>query len=553
MKIFERTKGLTWGDGSGNRYKIYVNSGTIVTDAAFSPGSIAPLNTLAFTAPAGASSGVAGKGFTFTTGAGGGGNANGGPFTVTLGAGTGTGTSGQLSIVPAAGNGVNIGTVAIGSTSASILVPDNTTTIHFIRLTQNFAGTLNAPSGNSARMLGVDAHWVDATNSVATMAGIYAFAYHDAVSGVTDLIGMIGRAFITSTGTSTNMYGVRGDVNFTGAGTVTNASGVLSQGGSNTAAGVITTYSGFRSGALNFTTLGLTVTDGYGAFISMPSNASGNNIGVQIGTQVAGVIASLGLLVGSNGAWFRGTAPTPLVDTSGGAATVAIYAGSSAGANTALCALYYYRSSSVMAYTGFDNSTASIAGHTKDVTDYVVAPNNQRSILVDSSKNVWMAGTLAVGGTSTANWGLGSTGKVTTYNQVATAGWGNPSIVAQARTVGAVAAVASVAAYTVGAADGSFVVSANVLVTTATTHAFTVTCAYTDEGNTARTLTMTFGLVAGGVAVTSIANGNGTVPYQGVPLHIRCKAATTITIASAGGGTYTAVVYNIEGMIQQVA
>jgi hypothetical protein len=143
--------------------------------------------------------------------------------------------------------------------------------------------------------------------------------------------------------------------------------------------------------------------------------------------------------------------------------------------------------------------------------------------------------------------------KITAYNGTATAGNGVPVIVAYGRTTGATAAVASIATYTVGANDGTFEVSANVLVTTATTHAFTLTCAYTDEGSNARTLTMTFGLVAGGVTTTSVANATGTVPYHGVPVHIRCKTGTTITIASAAGGTYTTVVYNAEGVIRQLA
>lgn len=145
------------------------------------------------------------------------------------------------------------------------------------------------------------------------------------------------------------------------------------------------------------------------------------------------------------------------------------------------------------------------------------------------------------------------TSKITAYNGSATMGNGVPAIVAHDRVVAQNAAVASIAAYTVGAQDASFEVSANVLVTTATTHSFTLTCTYTDEGNSSRTLTLTFGLVAGGVAVTAIANGNGTVPYHGVPVYIRCKAGTTIVIASAAGGTYTTVVYNAEACIRQLA
>lgn len=126
----------------------------------------------------------------------------------------------------------------------------------------------------------------------------------------------------------------------------------------------------------------------------------------------------------------------------------------------------------------------------------------------------------------------------------------NTSNNADFRYLGQTAAVASVVAMTVGASDASFLVSANVLVTTATTHSFTVTVAYTDESNASRTLTLTFSQLAG-TFLTAITNVTGAGPYEGVPLHIRCKAGTTITIATTG--TFTAVVYNVEGLIRQVA
>lgn len=119
------------------------------------------------------------------------------------------------------------------------------------------------------------------------------------------------------------------------------------------------------------------------------------------------------------------------------------------------------------------------------------------------------------------------------------------------RSVGAVAAVSSVLAYTLPAVDGSFEVSANVLVTTATTHSFTVTVSYTDEGNTVRSLTLNFCTLAGVISNAAITNVAGAVPYEGVPMHIRCKASTTITIATVG--TFTAVAYNVEGSIRQIA
>lgn len=136
------------------------------------------------------------------------------------------------------------------------------------------------------------------------------------------------------------------------------------------------------------------------------------------------------------------------------------------------------------------------------------------------------------------------------YNNINTTGWGVPAIYASGRATAQTAANASVSTYTVGAADGSFEVSANILVTTSTLHNFTVTCAYTDEGNTARTLTLNFSQLTGAF-VTAITNAAGTVPYEGVPLHIRCKASTAITIATTG--TFTTVAYNAEGIIKQMA
>lgn len=127
-----------------------------------------------------------------------------------------------------------------------------------------------------------------------------------------------------------------------------------------------------------------------------------------------------------------------------------------------------------------------------------------------------------------------------------------PQVVGSARVVGAVAALPALVVLGVPhSGDQSYEIGANLLVTTATTHAFTMTVAYTDEGGTARTLTLTFGLVAGGVAVTSIANANGAVPYHGVPVRIRAKKGTTITIATVG--TFTAVAYNAEAVIALVA
>lgn len=145
---------------------------------------------------------------------------------------------------------------------------------------------------------------------------------------------------------------------------------------------------------------------------------------------------------------------------------------------------------------------------------------------------------------------VNSSGTIPKYNNVATAGLGVPAIYGFGRSTAQTAAVASVATYTVGSSDGSFAISANVLVTASATHNFTVTCAYTDEGNTSRTLTLNLSQLAG-TLVTAITNTTGIGPYGGVPVHIRAKASTSITIATTG--TFTSVTYNVEGLITQKA
>ncbi len=141
-------------------------------------------------------------------------------------------------------------------------------------------------------------------------------------------------------------------------------------------------------------------------------------------------------------------------------------------------------------------------------------------------------------------------GLVSKYNSITTAGLGLPAIYGSGRSTAQTAAVATVATYTVGATDGAFLISANVNVTTSTTHTIAVQVDYTDETNTARTLTLAF-VQLGGTIIASITNVTGAGPYEGIPVHIRCKAATAITIKTTG--TFTTVTYNVEGSITQIA
>lgn len=115
----------------------------------------------------------------------------------------------------------------------------------------------------------------------------------------------------------------------------------------------------------------------------------------------------------------------------------------------------------------------------------------------------------------------------------------------------AATAAQTIGSFTVGAADATFDVSANILITTATAHSFNVTVAYTDEGNTSRTVTLNFSTLLGVISNAAITQVAGAVPYEGVPIHIRAKAATTITVATTG--TFTTVTYNGEGFIKQTA
>lgn len=141
--------------------------------------------------------------------------------------------------------------------------------------------------------------------------------------------------------------------------------------------------------------------------------------------------------------------------------------------------------------------------------------------------------------------------KIISYNGVATTGWGSPAPYATGSVVGAVAAGnITNGAYTVGAADGDFLVSGNILVTAAIAVSTSLNVAYTDEGNTARTLIMPISGLAGSFVAGGLATSTG--PFESAVLQIRAKAGTTITF-SVAAGTFTSVTYNARCCIQQIA
>lgn len=104
----------------------------------------------------------------------------------------------------------------------------------------------------------------------------------------------------------------------------------------------------------------------------------------------------------------------------------------------------------------------------------------------------------------------------------------------------------NVATYVVGSIDTSFLVSANLNVTAFTAGSVNVQCSYTDETNAAQTLTFSFSNVTG----TILSSIGATGPFEGIPLHIRCKAGTTVTIKTAV--TVFTGTYNVEGKIVQL-
>lgn len=123
---------------------------------------------------------------------------------------------------------------------------------------------------------------------------------------------------------------------------------------------------------------------------------------------------------------------------------------------------------------------------------------------------------------------------------------GVPVIQATGRATAQTAAVASVATYT-PAADGSFEVGGNVVVTTYASGSFNEQVTWTDESNTSRTVNL-LSSYATNVFAVNIASQNY---YAMATIAIRAKAGTAITVLTSG--TFTSLTYNVEGFIRQIA
>ncbi len=64
---------------------------------------------------------------------------------------------------------------------------------------------------------------------------------------------------------------------------------------------------------------------------------------------------------------------------------------------------------------------------------------------------------------------------------------------------------------------------------------------------------MPFRLVSDTTVISFSIASSATVPYNGMSLFIRAKAGTTITLLTQAAGTYTTVVFNVEGFIRKLA
>lgn len=143
-----------------------------------------------------------------------------------------------------------------------------------------------------------------------------------------------------------------------------------------------------------------------------------------------------------------------------------------------------------------------------------------------------------------------TTGVISAGNLTPSGLTGVPVIVATGRVTAQSAANASISTFTVGAADASFEVSANLNVTASTVLTTTLTCTYTDESNTARSMIFPIQSLAGSFIAAGAITGAGASVWESPVMHIRCKAATVITILTSTG-TFTGVTYTAEGTIKQ--
>lgn len=133
-----------------------------------------------------------------------------------------------------------------------------------------------------------------------------------------------------------------------------------------------------------------------------------------------------------------------------------------------------------------------------------------------------------------------TTGRISTYNGIATVSRGIPAEYATVDLTAQSAAITTTTLYAVPSTGaGQYRLSWNAKVTTAATTSSilgALTIVYTDPDGVAQTITCGAQINAGTIATTSVGNSTTTV-LLGLPMMLNCKASTNITYAFA----YTSV------------
>lgn len=236
-----------------------------------------------------------------------------------------------------------------------------------------------------------------------------------------------------------------------------------------------------------------------------------------------------------------------------------VFAGNVGVGTTSIAPLFNTTSSQNLAISG-STGGALLLRNTSDTLKEVSLWNYAGGFYIDSTGAATAANNsihFRVASANSTNSGsdvliLNSSGNITvnnkiaSYSNVATVGLGVPAIYGSGRATGQTAANASVATYTNGAADGTFIVSVNILVTAFTAGTINTQVTYKDEGGTSRTAVFNFSSVTGTLGTAIGATG----AFEGIPLHIRVQANAVITIATTV--TVFTGTYSCEGYIRQL-
>ena len=464
-------------------------------------------------------------------------------------------------------------TRAIGAAAAGTNQPER----HIITFSGDAGGT-TAVFGHTFTCTGSGA------NAVATLRGVDTDFIWGGSNTLTTYDGWYHSVRVTSTGAATTVQGMTYDFRFSASVTTAN---ILNFRAPVISGGTTSTFRGLNIGNLGnasiTTAIGIDIADFTasttmrGIECSISSGTGKHNLYID-GTAINAIAGNT--RIGGT------TDPTVALDVTGAAlisSTLGVTGTVSANTITVLsgttATVYNATATTVNAFgaattlaLGAGSGTMTVGNATLTLTNATTVNVNGASPTLASSSTGTLtlfntnlltvnafgaATTIGIGattGTTTINNDLAVADQVASVGGVTTAGnFGVPLVVAYGRSTAQTAAVASVATFTVGASDGTFEVSGNVRVTTSTNYTFDLRVVWTDEESVERDWMFSFTNSTGSTApftATSGGGGVGTTPMRGIPLLIRCKASTAITIKTSG--TFTTVTYNVEGVIKQI-